>query len=88
MHAASPVAAADDVKSSDTHRRTHQTAANEVIVVLCTRRRAQPHVTSRGRIQADENHSYRSYSARGLLAQFRLERSTDADESARIRGDS
>jgi hypothetical protein len=62
MHPASPVAAAADVTSSDTQRRTHQTAANEVIVVLCTRRQGQPSVTSRGRIQADENHSYRTYS--------------------------
>lgn len=88
MHPASPVAAAADVTLSDTQRRTHQTAANEVIVVLCTRRQAQPSVTSRGRIQADENHSYRNYSARGLLARFRREPCPDAVRSARVRSDS
>lgn len=88
MHPASPVAAAADVTSSDTQRRTYQTAANEVIVVLCIRRQVQPSVTSRGRIQADENHSYRNYPTRGLLARFRLERRPDAGESARVRGDS
>lgn len=88
VYPGSPVAAAADVKSSYTLRRTHQTAANGLIVVLFTRRQAQPSVTSRSRIQADENHSYRNYPTRGLLARFRLERRPDAGESARVRGDS
>lgn len=37
MHPGDAVAAAADVMSSDTPRRTHRTAANEVIVVLCNR---------------------------------------------------
>ena len=37
MYPGDAVAAAADVMSSDTPRRTHRTAANEVTVVLCNR---------------------------------------------------